>query len=447
MPSFNGLPFNADASTFFGDPTVSYANAKVDAGDITVAHTTASGLTIRNHARWAAYDKIYQNVYPGGAVNTAGTQVNLAGYNNAARRHNLFNQTDLTYTANTGSVTHVILGGVELGRQATNNFRNTAFFNNTATAFSVPVADPNVDVPVTFRQSATDADSRNVVIANSIYAQDQIGLTPTLDLVAGIRAQSFDMTFHNNRGDTTFSRTDRLLSPKAGLVYKPAGDLSFYTSYSVSYLPSSGDQFSTLTTITQALEPEKFVNVEVGAKWQALERFALTAALYRLDRTNTKAPDPIDPTRVVQTGKSRSNGIELRASGALTSRWEMAGTYTNQSAKITSLTSSAAPGATIAIVPHSVASLWNKVQLTRRLGLGVAALRQSDMYAAVDNKVTLRGYSRFDGAAFFSLSAQTRAQLNVENMFSRKYFLTADNDNNITPGAPRAVRVSLTTGF
>ncbi len=400
VPSFNGLPFNADVSTFFGNPTVSYANAKVDAGDLTLSHTGASGLTIRNHARWAAYDKIYQNVYPGGAVNAAGTQVNLAGYNNAARRHNLFNQTDLTYVAQTRAVSHVLLAGVELGRQATNNVRNTAYFNNSTTTFAVPVTDPNVNVPVTFRQSATDANSRNVVIASSVYAQDQIGLTPTLDLLAGVRAQSFGITFHNNRGDTTLQRTDRLISPKTGLVYKPLDNLSFYTSYSLSYLPSSGDQFSSLTSTTKALEPEKFANAEVGAKWQALDRLTLTAAVYRLDRTNSKAPDPVDPTRVVLTGKSRSTGLELGASGAVTSRWELAGTYTNQSAKIRSLTTSAAPGATIAIVPHTVASLWNKVQVTRRLGLGLAALRQSDMYAAVDDKVTLRGYSRFDGAAF-----------------------------------------------
>lgn len=447
VPSFNGLPFNADVSTFFGDPDVSHANATVDAGELTVARTAVSGLTIRNHTRWAAYDKIYQNVFPGSAVNAAGTQVNLTGYNNAARRHNLFNQTDLTYAAQTGSVTHTVLAGAELGRQVTNNFRNTAFFDNSATTFAAPVTDPTIAVPVTFRQSATDANNHNVVIANSIYAQDQIGLSSWLQLVAGVRAQAFDLTYHNNRGDTTFTRADHLLSPKAGVVVKPADQLSLYSSYSISYLPSSGDQFSSLTSITKSLEPEKFTNAEVGAKWQAFDRLALTVAVYHLDRTNTKAPDPVDPTLVVQTGQTRSTGTELGLFGNVTSNWEIAGTYTNQSAKIASLTSSAVPGATVAIVPHTVASLWNKVEVTRRFGLGLGASRQSDMYAAVDDKVTLRGYSRFDGAAFFTVQQNVRAQVNVDNMFNRKYFLTADNDNNITPGGPRAVRVSLTTRF
>mgnify|MGYP003694657421 CR=1 FL=1 len=51
------------------------------------------------------------------------------------------------------------------------------------------------------------------------------------------------------------------------MVVKPIAPLSIYGSYSVSYLPSSGDQFSSLTTITQQVEPERFNNYEVGVKW------------------------------------------------------------------------------------------------------------------------------------------------------------------------------------
>ena len=39
---------------------------------------------------------------------------------------------------------------------------------------------------------------------------------------------------------------DNLWSPRLGLVLKPTDDLSFYASYSRSYLPQSGDQFSSL---------------------------------------------------------------------------------------------------------------------------------------------------------------------------------------------------------
>ena len=54
------------------------------------------------------------------------------------------------------------------------------------------------------------------------------------------------------------------------------------------------------------MKPEQFTNYEVGVKWDVLPRLSLTTAAYRLDRTNTRATDPNDPTRIVQTGSQRT---------------------------------------------------------------------------------------------------------------------------------------------
>jgi catecholate siderophore receptor len=40
-----------------------------------------------------------------------------------------------------------------------------------------------------------------------------------------------------------------------------------------------------------------------------------------------------------------------------------------------------------------------------------------------------------------------RLQANVENLFDRKYYVNADNNNNISPGYPRTVRVALVARF
>ena len=89
-----------------------------------------------------------------------------------------------------------------------------------------------------------------------------------------------------------------MISPRIGLVYKPRAPISLYSSTSVSYLPSSGDQFSSLTEVTRALEPERFVNYETGAKWDITDRLAFSAAAYRVDRDNTRANDPTNPARL-----------------------------------------------------------------------------------------------------------------------------------------------------
>jgi len=238
-----------------------------------------------------------------------------------------------------------------------------------------------------------------------------------------------------------------LVSPRAGVVFKPVTPVSVYGSYSVSYLPSSGDQFSSLTVITQQVEPERFNNYEVGAKWNIVPSLAMTTALYRLDRTNTRSTDPNDPTRIIQTGSQRTNGYELALTGNLTPAWAVAGGYAYQNAYVTSATVSAAAGAQVGQVPHNTVSLWNNLRVHPRVMAGLGIVNRTDMFAAIDNTVMLPGFTRADAAAFVTLSPQLRLQINVENVFDRQYYVNADSNTNISPGAPRAVRVGLTAAF
>ena len=290
-------------------------------------------LNIRNRTLFGDYDRFYQNYVPG-ATNAARTLVTLTAYNNATRRRNLFNQTDLTYLASTGSIRHTLVGGVELGRQRTNNLRNSGFFNNAATSILVPFDDPTTSIPVTFRPNATDANNRLGLNLAATYLQDQIEINRYVQVIAGVRYDYFDLKYHNNRNGDNLRRIDNLVSPRLGVVVKPVTALSLYGSYSVSYLPSAGDQFSSLTTITQQVKPEKFTNYEVGMKWDIRRFLSLTSAAYRLDRTNTRSIDPNDVSRIIQTGSQRTNGFELGVNGSVTRDWSIAGGYAYQDAFI-----------------------------------------------------------------------------------------------------------------
>src|SRR5262249_25550090 len=195
-----------------------------------------------------------------------------------------------------------------------NNFRTTGYFTDTATSITVPYSNPTISMLATFRQSSTDANNHLKTNLAATYVQDQAELSTHLQVVAGARFDYFDLQYHDNRTGTNLRRIDNLVSPRAGIVVRPVAQLSIYGSYSVSYLPSSGDQFSSLTTITQQVKPEKFNNYEGGVKWD-IANVSLTAALYRLDRSNTRSTDPNDPTRIVQTGRTRTNGYEMALNG------------------------------------------------------------------------------------------------------------------------------------
>ena len=263
--------------------------------------------------------------------------------------------------------------------------------------------------------------------------------------VAGIRFDSFKIDFDDLRpvGGGAFGRRDNLWSPRLGLILKPLDSLSLYASYSRSYLPQSGDQFSGLTNVTEALKPERFDNYEVGAKWKLLDGLLATAAVYRLDRTNTRATDPNDPTRTVLTGAQRSRGIELGLEGNVSNRWQIAAGYTLQKAEIAKTTTAAPKGREVPLVPRHSFSLWNRYDVTNRLGLGLGVIVRSKSYAAISNAVKLPGYARVDAALFYKLPGGVEAQLNLENLLGAHYFPTANADNNVAPGAPRTIKASV----
>ena len=446
IPSFEGGPVDTDPRLFFGDPVQSWSDASINVGTAALEHELSSTVQFRTRLLFGDYNKMYQNVFPG-AVDSTGTTVELSGYNNRNDRNNLISQTDLIWRATTGRVNHTLLAGLELSRQVTHNLRNTGYFDNVTTTVTAPLEDPTISHPITFRPSETDANNRVLARTAGVYLQDQVTLTPHLQLIAGARLERFNLDFHNKRNGEDLERTDDLLSPRAGVVVKPVEPLSLYGSYSVSYLPSSGDQFSSLNATTETLEPEKFENYELGAKFDVARGVALTGAVYQLDRENTSAPDPVDPSRTVQTGSQRTRGIELGATGNVTSSWQVAAAYALQDAEITSRTSQAEPGAKVPVVPENTLSLWNRYQLHRQWGVGLGFTYQDDMFASIDNEVTLPSFTRFDAGVFFTLNDHLRGQINVENLFDEEYFSTSHNNNNISPGSPRAVRASMTAGF
>jgi catecholate siderophore receptor len=445
IPSFQGKPVDISTSAYFGNPDDSYVRADVNLASATIDHQ-AGALGIHNRTLGGDYDRTYQNFVPG-AVTGDKSQVALSAYNNTTKRLNVFNQTDFTYAPPAGRVRHTLLFGAEVGRQFTDNFRNTGYFNDTTTSILAPLAKPTITTPVTFRQSATDADNHVQTTVVATYAQDQIELSRAVQAIVGLRFDRFDLQYHNNRNAADLRRIDSLVSPRVGLVVKPVTPLSLYGSYTMSHLPSSGDQFASLTTTTQQVKPERFINYELGAKWDVEPGLSLTTAIYRLDRTNTRATDPNDPTRIVQTGSQRTNGYEIGISGRLTSAWQVTGGSAYQHAYVTSATTAAPADAQVAQVPHHTLSLWNRYQVLPKVGVGLGVVSRTDMYAAIDNTVTLPGYADADAAVYVTLSPRTSIQANVENLFDRKYYINADSNTNISPGSPRAIRVALIARF
>jgi catecholate siderophore receptor len=437
-------------STYFGAPGQGYAKTEVHMVTGVLNHDFGNGLSLRNATQFASYDKFYQNVFPGSAVNAAGTTLNLTAYNNENDRKNIFNQTDLTYKFGTGAINHTVVAGAEFGQQTGLSFRQTGYFNNVFAQTTLPVSplNPITYGPVTFSNRAADANSKYRLNLAAVYVQDQIEINRHLQFVAGVRFDSFDLASTDRRTLVTNGRVDNVFSPRVGMIVKPMDNLSIYASYSVSHLPSGGDQFSALTPGLIVAKPEKFENTELGIKYDYSQRLQFTAAVYNLDRFNQRLPDPNNAGFFILSGKTKTRGFEAGVNGYITDEWQVAGGYAYTDARIDSdVSATIKQGNRVGLVPLNTFSLWNRYQINQMFGVGLGLIHQTDFYANSDNAVKLRGFSRVDAAVFFRLNDMWRAQLNVENIFDTKYIITADGNNNLTPGSPRAARFSLTAKF
>ncbi|MBX9931620.1 MAG: TonB-dependent siderophore receptor [Methylobacterium sp.] len=451
IPSQFGRPYRyrENTSTYFGNPFDSYSRVDANIATAILDHAFDSGVQLHSTLRFADYQKFYQNIFPGGSVNNAGDRVNIGAYNNETNRTNYFNQNDFTYKFDTGPLKHTLLGGFELGYQTGIAFRQDGFFSTTGTqTLVVNPLNPVSRVPVTFRNIASGASSQYDLGLAAVYVQDQVEVDEHLQFIGGVRYDHFDFSARDRRSNVTQSRVDNLVSPRAGVVVKPLANLAFYGSYSVSYLPSSGDQFGTLSQGLAIAQPEKFVNQEVGVKYDVTPALQLTGVLYNLDRTNQRLADPNNAGFFILSGATNAKGAEIGINGYVTDWWQAAGGYSFTDARITSNTSTTiVAGNTVGLVPFNTITLWNKFDVTREFSFGIGYINQTHTYASSDNTVRQPGFSRFDLGLFYRVNDFVRAQVNIENLFDRKYIATADGNNNITPGAPRLIRFQIVANF
>jgi catecholate siderophore receptor len=438
IPSRAGRPVDVAPSQFFGSPGQNDARSGVDSAYGTFEHRFRTNVTLRNTFLAGRYDKAYQNVYPGSAVSPAGT-LTLSAYNHDVDRTNAFNQIDVIFDAHVYGTSHTIVTGVEIGRQFQDELRHTA-----TPIPNVPLADSMRDANFAAAPLVIDRHATSGVAAG--YVQDQIAFGAHWKALVGARLDRFEVRVDDHLpGDADLSRTDVELSPRAGLIYQPNQVASFYTSYSYTFLPSG--QTLGLTPTTALVGPENAKNYEAGVKLDVLEkRLAVSMAVFRLDRDNVKNTDPTDPSRLVLTGQQRADGAQLTLAGEIAPRWRVYGGYSILRARITADTTSAPAGRTVGLVPRNQLTLWSTYDFGAHVGAGAGVVSQASMFTSFTNQVVLPAFTRADAVLYYRFG-RYRLAANAENLFNAKYYPTANGDNNISPGAPRNLQLSLRMQF
>lgn len=441
VPSKDGLPLTGYDDTFFGSPRINHSEVTAHLVHGRIDHAFSDSLKANLSLQFADYDKFYGNVYASSAVSAANT-VTLAGYDSSTDRQNLIGQGNLIWTGNTGSLGHTLLLGFEAGDQSTLADRHTATFPAGATV----TLGERIVVPAVAFPTTPNSKSQSDVTFWSAYAQDQIDLGDLVKIVGGIRFDRFTISSTNLVSGFAGKRSDSKWSPRLGLILKPRENVSLYTSYAKSFLPQSGDQFAVLDATSAALAPEEFQNLEAGVKWDITEALAFTGAVYRLDRNNTRATDPITGNTVL-SGKSRTEGVEFSLVGRVTDSLDVSLGYALQDGEIRATTTAAPAGRKLAQLPRHQASAWARYNFSKAFGLGLGVIHQSSQFATISNHVRLPAFTRIDAAAYYDLTRDVTLQLNVENLADTDYFPSAHTDNNISTGRPLNAKLTLRVKF
>jgi catecholate siderophore receptor len=439
VPGKANTPVRGFDRLFFGVPGINRTTLEAHIIKARLDGQLAENLKFTSTILYGDYDKFYANVYANGPVTNGA--VALEAYSDPTKRENLIGQANLIWDVKTGALDHKILFGVEYGDQQTRNQRfNRVFTPNNSFTLANPVY-PNVIFTTPSRDTSSDVEFF------SAYVQDQISIGEQFDIVAGLRYDHFEI-----KGvdfiplfDRPFARKDDKLSPRLGLIWKPAENASIYASFSRSFLPRAGDQFVSLAPNQDNLAPEKFTNYEIGAKWDIRPDLNVTAALFQLDRTNNTAVDPLNPLNAIRLPGTRTKGVELALAGRIIPDWQLSAGYTYQDSY-----RSDDQSIKLGQVPKHQFSLWNRYDFSEAFGVGLGVIHLSSQFAAIRTSATttkLPSFTRVDAALFYDVSDAVQLQANVENLFDTDYFSDAHNNNNITPGAPINGRVTLRVKF
>ncbi len=357
----------------------------------------------------------------------------------------LDNQTDFSFTFNTGSLQHAVVSGLEFYHETYGGLKRNAevpagdlFFN---------MNDPSHSFASTYVTKG-EGDPRSVIDNAGVYAGDTVTLNEQWQVLGSLRYDNWRAQT-SQRGQADISSTDGAVSGHVGAVYKPLPNGSIYVSYSEAAQPSAlgastNNQIYGAST-TSNYSPAKSKTYEIGTKWDiAHDRLNVTAAIFRTELDNAWEYQGGESAPVRALPAKRVDGIELGLQGNITPRWTV---YTGFSALKSTQTKGINKGAEAKNVPDLTANLWTTYAVTDALSLSygeqyvgrrrysdnkdVGGLNNNSSYANGPSGVyaiytrdheKAPGYWLSNLAAQYKVNKDTTVNLNLNNVFNTFYY-------------------------
>ena len=491
----DGKPIDVKQGTYYGWQDRDFQKQENQVGTIKLEHDLTDNLTITNTAvynnskndyLWTNPDDSKGNFYSATGALTG--NVWARANSRVADTDTFTDQLALTGKFNTGFLKHSFNLGAEYSDQETDRTQyiidgltSTGAAHNAckpvdiASGWCTSVQNPNRGAWMGSISTA-GADSYNIQSKNtSVYFLDNIELHPQWLLNLGVRWDKYNteqtMTYGAlnsavtaakptaKAGDQVRIKNDKdFINWQAGVTFKPVENGSVYASYATSSNPvgvDGGDGSEGITAAINNLKPEEVKTYELGTKWNVLnDKLNLTAAIFRTEKTNTRATTTEGTTSNI--GETRVDGIEIGATGNITEKWAVMAGYTYLDSELidggyTNIGTTAAPiyaanpsnGNQVQNVAKNSATLWTTYAVLPQVTIGGGATYMDKVYGNATNTKWVPDYVRYDAMARYNVNKNVDLQLNVNNLSDKRYFTKAYSSHFATEAEGRSAVLAI----
>jgi len=457
IPTANNRPVESLKDVVFGVEGLNLQTLEASILRANVAHDYSDSGKFNMSLTSSDFKKMYKNLYAAG-YDAAANTVKLDGYLDPTERQNLILNANVVNEFSNGSTSGTLLVGLEFVDTDNKNYRYNTFFNNRAGKDAGEPTDQqifNITRPLNIAKTSTGLDStvdyttdlksssESDITVTSFYLQGDIDFSDNWKMIIGGRLDNFDITVTDVKKSQDQSRKDDMFSPRLGVIYKPADNMSLYVSYSESFLPRSGEQYKKLDASGAALDPDVFKNTEIGYKYDINDALTFTAAIF--DSESTRAEKDNDTGELNEVRGLEVEGYEVELSGDIDDQNNLTFGYTSLDGVTSKGTKQPRE------LPNQMLSLWYSYQANETFGFGLGVTHQGESFIKdTSNGSTgpaLPDYTRVDFALFINASDKDVVRINIENLTDELYFPHSHSTHQASVGESLNARVSYSRRF
>lgn len=328
----------------------------------------------------------------------------------------------------TGSLKHELVTNIEAGHYTIDQIqrRNAAGTNSPIDIYN-PVYGQNILVLT--RVTKNTKETQDMI---GINIQDQVFLNDQWNILLGGRFNRLEQQIDNHQTLISSQQTFTPFTPRAGINFKPTDRLSFYSNWGKGFELNTG-----LNKNNELYEPEKTNSWELGTKYQFLPQSWLGLTYFDLDKRHLLTEGITDS--YVDNGHVQSQGLEVELQHQFSDRLRVNANYTYTDASVIE-SEVDKKGSRLKNIPKHTANLSADYQLNifgHEAGL-VGNINYYGQRSAnyIDNGTTLPEFTVVNIGGYLQIRPDLRAQLNIDNLFDKDYYVASYTNFWVQPGEP-----------